>query len=81
MSDTPAYNIHEHILVPKHEKITPEAAQKLLDQFHAELKNLPKISIKDAAIQHLEPKDGDVIRITRDSPTAGKTFFFRVVVE
>ncbi|MDO8628562.1 MAG: DNA-directed RNA polymerase subunit H [Nanoarchaeota archaeon] len=73
------YDIKQHTLVPKHEKMTVEQTQELLTRMKLEKKQLPKISIKDPAIKPLEPQDGDVIRITRDSPTAGKIYFYRLV--
>jgi DNA-directed RNA polymerase subunit H (RpoH/RPB5) len=35
--------------------------------------------VSDAAIAKLEVKEGDVIKITRVSPTAGTTVFYRGV--
>ncbi|HLD12909.1 MAG TPA: DNA-directed RNA polymerase subunit H [Candidatus Nanoarchaeia archaeon] len=73
------YDIRQHLLVPKHEKMNLEHAQEFLAKMKLERKQLPKISIKDPAIKVLEPQEGDIIKITRDSPTAGKTHFYRVV--
>ncbi|HLC55392.1 MAG TPA: DNA-directed RNA polymerase subunit H [Candidatus Nanoarchaeia archaeon] len=75
------FDIRKHLLVPKHEKLNDEAAQQVLQAYHIERKHLPKISAKDPAIQLLGPHEGDIIKITRDSPTAGKFTFFRVVTE
>ena len=75
------FDIREHTLVPKHERFSEEAAQQLLQSYHIERKHLPKISVKDPSIKHLEPKEGDIIKITRISPTAGKIFFYRAVME
>jgi len=44
-------------------------------------KELPKIFSTDPAIRHLNVKKGDVIKITRKSPTAGETIYYRVVIE
>ncbi|PIN81065.1 DNA-directed RNA polymerase subunit H, partial [Candidatus Woesearchaeota archaeon CG10_big_fil_rev_8_21_14_0_10_30_7] len=44
------------------------------------LKDLPKILVDDPMIQLLNAKDGDVIKIERNSLTAGKTIFYRRVV-
>ena len=45
------------------------------------VEELPKISIYDAAIVDLGLSPGDVVKITRDSETAGKSIFYRVVIE
>ena len=41
---------------------------------------LPKIIIADAAIQHLKPSIGDIIKIERKSPTRGTSVYYRVVI-
>lgn len=68
-----------HVLVPLHEKISEEEKQALLDKYNITSKQLPKIDIKDAALAHLDVQPGDVIKITRKSPTAGLTVFYRGV--
>jgi DNA-directed RNA polymerase subunit H len=42
---------------------------------------MPAISPKDPAVKELNVKMGDVIKITRNSPTQGKSEFYRVVRE
>ena len=68
-------------MVPKHVKLSPEEVKELLDMYNLSLKQLPRIHKTDPAIQTLTPESGDVIKITRDSATAGKFDFYRVVVE
>jgi len=41
---------------------------------------LPKISSEDPAVQLLGAKIGDVLKIKRDSPTAGEFLVYRTVV-
>jgi DNA-directed RNA polymerase subunit H len=69
-----------HVLVPKHEKISDKEKQALLAKYNISSKELPKIDINDAAISHLGAQPGDVIKITRDSPTAGTVIFYRGVM-
>lgn len=69
----------KHILVPKHEKISDTEKQSLFEQYHISEKDLPKIPITDPAIRHMDLRVGDVIKITRDSLTAGKVYFYRGV--
>lgn len=71
----------EHELIPEHELMTDEEKEKLFEELDVTLKELPKIRLKDPAIQHLDATPGDVIRIKRDSPTAGKSTFYRGVVD
>lgn len=68
-------------LVPKHEILSEEEKQKLLERLNISLKQLPKILVSDPCVKALGAKPGDVIKITRNSPTAGKYYYYRVVVE
>lgn len=72
--------ITKHILVPEHIKLSDEEIKKVLEQYNISKKQLPKILKNDAAIKHLNPKVGDVIKIIRNSEAQGKIEFFRVVV-
>jgi DNA-directed RNA polymerase subunit H len=42
---------------------------------------LPLIFVNDPAILELGVKPGDMIKITRKSPTAGQSYYYRYVVE
>lgn len=68
-----------HTLIPLHEKISENEKKELYTKYNITFKELPKIIIKDPAIRHLEVKVGDVIKITRNSPTAGRAIFYRGV--
>ena len=74
------YDIKKHNLVPEHSKLNDKEKKELLDKYHISLKELPKINKKDPSIQHLNPKEGEVIKITRKSKTAGEAIFFRGVI-
>lgn len=74
------FNIAEHILVPEHIKLSDEEKQKVLEQFNISVIQLPKIYTSDPALQDMDVKEGDVIRVKRISPTKGEADFYRVVV-
>ena len=74
------FEIKDHILVPKHEKLDEKDTEKILQRYNITKLQLPRISKKDPAIKELDVKSGNVIKITRNSSTAGKTVFYRVVV-
>lgn len=66
--------------MPKHE-ILPEAEVKaLLSRFKVEPRQLPAINITDPVVKVLGAKAGDILKITRESRTAGKAIAYRVVV-
>jgi len=74
------YDIRKHIFVPEHSKLNDKEKNDLLEKYHISMKELPKITKKDPAIQHLNVKEGDVIKITRISKTAGEAIFYRGVI-
>lgn len=75
-----AIDILDHELVPEHRKLDEDEVEEVLDKFGIEKDNLPKISRKDAVAKKMDLEVGDVVHIERDSPTAGKTDYYRVVV-
>lgn len=72
-------DVAKHHLVPKHGKLSDAEKAKLLEHYHIKLKALARISKSDPAIVKLNPKEGDIIKIERDSKTAGKSIYYRVV--
>lgn len=74
-------DVIKHHLVPKHSKLSDAEKDKLLKSYSIEPKVLPKILKEDPAIAKLHAKSGDVIRIDRESKTAGTTVFYRGVVD
>jgi DNA-directed RNA polymerase subunit H len=74
------FDVKSHILVPKHTKLSQKDTKDLFERLKITVKELPKISMKDPAIQNLEVKPGDVIKVERASPTAGRTVYYRGVV-
>jgi DNA-directed RNA polymerase subunit H len=73
-------SVSKHILVPPHTKLNESEKKALLEKYKISLSELPRISIKDPAIESLKVKPGDVIKIIRKSPTAGTTVFYRSVI-
>ena len=65
----------------KHENMTKKEAQIVLDEFNCTPTELPLIFVTDPAILGLGVKPGDMIKITRTSPTAGESLYYRYVVE
>ena len=71
----------KHVLVPKHEVLNAKDAEEVLNKYGATPSELPKIKEGDPAIGGVKINVGDIIKITRDSPTAGKAIYYRVVIE
>lgn len=79
-SSKPVFDVTKHVLVPKHEKLSEKQREALFKKYKIKPQDLPKIFITDPAIRGLDVKPGDVIKITRQSPTAGVSTYYRIVV-
>ncbi|MHA2298285.1 MAG: DNA-directed RNA polymerase subunit H [Candidatus Hodarchaeales archaeon] len=77
----PFFDLFSHELVPKHEIAPPEEIADVVRKYSISVKQLPKISLEDPAVQLLGAKKGNIIKITRNSPTAGEFVAFRYVTE
>ncbi len=71
----------KHELVPKHEILSDDGKNDVLSMFKVTDKQLPKILISDPVVEMIGAKPGNVLRITRRSPTAGEAVYYRIVVE
>ena len=70
----------KHTLIPKHTKLSEKEKAAVLEKYDLSPNELPSILLSDRALVDLDIEEGDVIKIERDSPTAGKTIFYRGVV-
>jgi len=73
--------VPDHVLVPKHEIMAKKDAEEVLKTYNCRTTDLPLIFVSDPAIIGLGVKPGDMIKITRKSATAGKSLYYRYVVE
>jgi len=76
----PTFDIFEHELVPIHEIVSQEELAELVKKYHAEPYQFPWIKVNDPISIILGAKPGDVLRITLDSETAGKSISYRYVI-
>ncbi|MCD6572789.1 MAG: DNA-directed RNA polymerase subunit H [Thermoplasmata archaeon] len=74
------FDILKHTLVPHHEILSAEEAEKLLKAYRIKKEDLPQILITDPVVKAIGAKEGDIIKITRRSPTAGESVAYRLVV-
>jgi len=73
-------NVIEHELVPKHEVLSPEEAIKVLKELGVRPDQLPYLRASDPVAVAIGAKPGDIVKITRKSPTAGKIVVYRFVI-
>lgn len=71
----------KNALVPKHEILDEKKSEKILKFYNITPNELPRMLKSDPAIRELNPKVGDIVGITRISPTAGNAFYYRLVIE
>ena len=69
-----------HYLVPEHVLIRKEKASELMAELGIKKDALPRIDKTDPAIKNLGPEKGDVVKIIRDSITAGQATYYRRVI-
>ncbi|HIP63391.1 MAG TPA: DNA-directed RNA polymerase subunit H [Archaeoglobus profundus] len=72
--------LQDHILVPKHEVLSKEEAEEVLKVLGVRPEQLPKIRADDPIAKEIGAKVGDIVRIIRESPTAGVSIAYRLVV-
>jgi DNA-directed RNA polymerase subunit H len=75
------FDVGENVLVPKHEVLSQEKAREMLEKFRITPHQLPLIKASDPAAKAIGAKAGDILKITRNSPTAGKVIVYRHVIE
>jgi len=76
-----SFDIFKHELVPKHELLEPQEKEKMLTEYRVKPYQLPEIRASDPAAKAIGARPGDIVRIIRRSPTAGKYVSYRYVVE
>ncbi|MDO5824587.1 DNA-directed RNA polymerase subunit H [Methanobrevibacter sp.] len=76
---TVEFDIQKHMLVPKHEIMTEEEISKEFSDVDYDFKDLPKIKADDSVAKSIGATPGDILRITRESQTAGVFVTYRIV--
>ncbi|MDD4566619.1 DNA-directed RNA polymerase subunit H [Methanoculleus chikugoensis] len=74
-------DVRNHEMVPDHQIMDEEEVADLLATYHITLEQLPKIYHDDPAAKAIGGEVGNVIRIIRDSRTAGRAEAYRLVVK
>lgn len=72
--------LQDHVMVPTHEILDEEQTEEFLKTLGIDKEQLPKIRADDPVIKEIGAKIGNVVRIIRESPTAGKSVVYRLVV-
>ena len=73
-------DILKHKLVPDHAILSKTEANKVIKQLNVHQEQLPKIKADDPGVKEIGAKSGDILKITRNSHTAGKFVTYRLVL-
>ncbi|KAK6119223.1 hypothetical protein DH2020_047038 [Rehmannia glutinosa] len=73
-------NITKHFLAPRHEILSPEEKDKLLNKHSVEGKQLPKMLENDAIARYYGLEKGHVVKVTYSGGVTGTIVTYRCVV-
>ncbi|MBS3814943.1 MAG: DNA-directed RNA polymerase subunit H [Hadesarchaea archaeon] len=74
------FKVTEHELVPKHEILSDEEVESLLDEYDVKAYQFPQISSRDPVAKEIGAEKGDILKVTRESATAGEAVAYRYVI-
>ncbi len=74
------FSVLDHVLVPKHVKLSEEEAYEILKKYGLKPEDLPILRVDDPVAKELGLKPGDVVKIIRKSDKAEEVIAFRYVV-
>jgi DNA-directed RNA polymerase subunit H len=74
-------DILKHELVPNHVVLSKSDVKKMIKKLDVHPEQLGKIKSDDPVVKAIEAKPGDILKITRNSQTAGKFITYRLVLE
>jgi len=81
MKNIKEFSLIGHNMVPQHILIPDNEVNKVLKEYDVDKEQLPKIKISDPVIVEIGAEIGDVIKVIRNSPTAGEAVVYRLVIE
>ncbi len=73
--------ILDHEMVPEHIIISEEEAELILKQYGITKGQLPKLKSSDPVAKQIGAKVDDVVKVIRNSPTAGRAVVYRMTIK
>jgi DNA-directed RNA polymerase subunit H len=81
VTDEVRFNVLNHVNVPLHVILSDDEVKSLLKQYGIVKEQLPKIRSSDPAVRVVNGTPGQVVKVTRRSPTAGVAVAYRLIIE
>jgi DNA-directed RNA polymerase subunit H len=75
------FDVLKHEYVPRHEVLSDEEIEEVLDEYDIQREQLPRILNTDPGALSVRARPGDVVKVTRESETAGVATAYRLCVE
>lgn len=76
-----SFDLFGHEMVPAHVIAEEAEIELVLEHYGIKKTHLPRIQSRDPAARVLGARPGQVIRVERASPTAGLSYYYRLVVD
>ena len=74
------FNVTRHAMVPQHTPLNADEVAAMMSAYNIRSKaQLPVLLVTDPVARYFGLRQGDVVKITRRTPTAGIEYFYRVV--
>ena len=74
-------NIIDHISVPKHEILSQQETDEIIESYNTRKRDMPKIFSSDPIARYYDMQIGQICRILRPSETSGLVPFYRLVIK
>ena len=74
-----AFNILNHSAVPKHDMLSADEIEDIFPDVDYDISQVPKIKVSDPVSEAIGAEEGQVLKITRKSETAGIFVTYRLV--
>ncbi len=75
------FDIFVHDLVPQHEIVPKEEVEKIVKEYGIQVNQLSMLKESDPVARAVGARAGEVVKITRKSPTAGVLVAYRYVIK
>ena len=74
------FDILEHESVPEHKILTEEEVEEIFKNLDYDKYQLPRIKADDPVVKAIGDEEDDVLKIKRDSETAGTFVTYRLLI-